>query len=195
MESLRAVLAGPAGERLYDWLGSDESHALVSSDEYAALTALTMAADSAKLTMRRAAAPPRIDEVDGARAVEGASMRFAVPAIPAEVLNALRLGQTLVAEVPAPTGRRAWVSIRPTDEAEDAAARAEGWKRSSHDRRFFVRHAEYLVEHLDGYDYDIGMREVAEAHVADEAGLWPLLAEWGVAPAELDYPWRTAFPE
>lgn len=101
----------------------------------------------------------------------------------------------MVAEVPAPSGRRAWVSVRPVDEAEDADARAGGWKRASQERRFVLRHAEYLVEHLEGYDYDIGMREVAVSEVADEVGLWRRLAEWGVAPTALQYPWRTAFPE
>jgi hypothetical protein len=81
------------------------------------------------------------------------------------------------------------------EEPADHEARARGWKPSSTDRRFVVRHREYLVEYLDGYDYDIGMREVAEREVASEAVLWQLLTGWDVAPAVLDYPWRTEFPE
>ena len=51
LEALRLGLAGSAGERLYDWLGSEASLSLVNCDEYVALTALTMAVDSAKLKM------------------------------------------------------------------------------------------------------------------------------------------------
>lgn len=40
---------------LYDWLSGDESYADEPSDEYVAITCLTMAADSARLRLRREA--------------------------------------------------------------------------------------------------------------------------------------------
>lgn len=146
--------------------------------------------------MRRGVPQPQAGDAGSASSAGSeASTELAHAEIPVATVSALRLGQVLVAEVPAPIGRRAWVAIRPASEPEDAAAQQQGWKRSSRAREFSVRHAEYLVEHLDGLDYDIGMRQVADARVAGEEALWRLLADWGVAPSELDYPWRSDFPE
>ena len=110
-------------------------------------------------------------------------------------LAALRLGQSLAAEVPATSAeRRAFVSIRPDLTGDDAAAEVDGWKRSDADRTFNLRQDEFRAEHLDGMDYDIGMVSVRSANVRGEPALLGVLAEWGLSPGELDYLRNTDHP-
>ncbi|MGA4994718.1 hypothetical protein [Nonomuraea bangladeshensis] len=114
---------------------------------------------------------------------------------PTDKLSALRLGRPLVAEVEA--GRpqyRAWIEIRPLRTEADDTARREGWTRNDETRGFQLTHCEFVIEHLDGWDYDIGRNEIKRTVAIDEADLLTLLQEWGVAPERCAYPWNTDFP-
>ncbi|MEV1200665.1 hypothetical protein [Microbispora rosea] len=114
---------------------------------------------------------------------------------PTDKLSALRLGGSLVAEVEA--GRpqyRAWIEIRPLRTDADEAAQREGWIRNDERRSFRLTHCEYVIERLDGWDYDIGSNEIMRIVATDEADLLTLLQDWGVAPERITYPWGTAFP-
>src|SRR3954470_12836986 len=42
----------------------------------------------------------------------------------------------------------------PDSDDHDEAARREGWVRHDQDRSFRVVHREYLIQELDGFDYD-----------------------------------------
>lgn len=114
---------------------------------------------------------------------------------PTDKLTALRLGRRLVAEVSSSAPlRRSFITIRPETEPEDAAARGEGWNRTSGSRSFLVDHWEYDEERLDTWDYDIGAVHVSRERAEDEAALDQVLARRGLARAAFDYPWRTADP-
>jgi hypothetical protein len=88
------------------------------------------------------------------------------PTRPPGLLNTLRLGRRLVAEVPAEPGRRAFVDITPERDDLDAQAASEGWQRPDHDRAFRVEHWDYDEQQIDGWDYDIGARQVRAARPA-----------------------------
>lgn len=114
---------------------------------------------------------------------------------PTDKLSALRLGRPLVAEVEA--GRpeyRAWIEIRPLRTDADDAAQQQGWTRNDERRSFRLTHCEYVIERLDGWDYDIGSNEIKRTVATDEADLQALLQHWGVAPEGFTYPWDTDFP-
>ena len=114
---------------------------------------------------------------------------------PTDKLSALRLGRPLVAEVE--VGRpqyRAWVEIRPLRTDADDAARREGWTRNDERRSFRLTHCEYVIERLDGWDYDIGSNELKRIVATDEANLLALLQDWGIAPERFAHPWNTDFP-
>jgi hypothetical protein len=53
LRELVAALAGKEGDVLYDWLAGPESRAAKPSREYLALTHMTMAADSARVKLKR----------------------------------------------------------------------------------------------------------------------------------------------
>ncbi|MDP9847750.1 hypothetical protein [Streptosporangium lutulentum] len=100
---------------------------------------------------------------------------------PVDKLSALRLGRSLVAEVEASRpAYRAWVEIRPLRTHADNGARREGWTRTDAKRAFQLTHCEYVTEHLDGWDYDIGSNEIKRTLAADEAQLLVVLQDWGV---------------
>ncbi|MBN6058110.1 hypothetical protein JYK22_39680, partial [Nonomuraea sp. RK-328] len=114
---------------------------------------------------------------------------------PTDKLNALRLGRPLVAEVTASRPEyRAWIEIRPLRTDADDAAQREGWTRNDAGRSFRLTHSEYVIEHLDGWDYDIGSNEIKRTIATDEADLSALLQDWGVAPERFTYPWDSDFP-
>jgi hypothetical protein len=52
LEELLDALAGPAGDAMYDWLAGPAAEATVT-DEYAAFTAMSMAADLARVIRKR----------------------------------------------------------------------------------------------------------------------------------------------
>lgn len=114
---------------------------------------------------------------------------------PIDKLNALRLGQRLVTEVPARgPGRRAFVGITPRTDAADSAARVEGWRRSDSARTFRLAHWDYDEDYLGGWDYDIGAEQVRTATAVGEAELLATLAEWKLEPGQFRYPWHTDDP-
>ncbi|GAA1002005.1 hypothetical protein GCM10009555_107550 [Acrocarpospora macrocephala] len=114
---------------------------------------------------------------------------------PVDKLNALRLGRLLVAEVKASRPEcRAWVAIHPLRIDVDRAAQREGWTRSDARRSFRLTHREFLTEHLDGWDYDVGSSEIKRTVATDEADLLAQLRAWGVPPEHLTYPWNTDYP-
>jgi len=53
LQTLVAALESPEADFLYEWLAGPESHSLKPTSEYLALTHLTMAADSARLKLKR----------------------------------------------------------------------------------------------------------------------------------------------
>ncbi len=111
-----------------------------------------------------------------------------------ELLNALRLGRRLVAEVPAGPGRRAFVDITPRSDDRDAHAATEGWQRPDHDRAFRVEHWSYDEQEIDGWDYDVNAQWVRTGAAANEAALLELIAAWGLRPVDFNYSWNTADP-
>ncbi|NUW45002.1 hypothetical protein HT134_33490 [Nonomuraea rhodomycinica] len=86
------------------------------------------------------------------------------------------------------------MEIRPLRTDADAAAQREGWTRNDEGRSFRLTHCEYVIERLDGWDYDIGSDEIKRTTAADEADLLALLQDWGVPPERFTYPWDTDFP-
>ncbi len=115
---------------------------------------------------------------------------------PADTLAALRLGRRLVVEVPASRpGRRAFVDVRPVQDAADVTASREGSVRSSAMRAFRLDHWEYDTQVLDGFDYDIGAEHIRCASAADEAHLLDVLRAWGLDPGEFRHLWDTADPQ
>ncbi|MFD0851195.1 hypothetical protein ACFQ07_03145 [Actinomadura adrarensis] len=114
---------------------------------------------------------------------------------PTDKLNALRLGQGLAAEVPASgPGRRAFVTIDPVSTPADAEAHREGWKRSDRNRGFRLLHWDYDVDHLDGWDYDIGAVLIRSATAGNEPELISTLDAWELRPDQFLYPWQTDTP-
>lgn len=75
-------------------------------------------------------------------------------------LSALRLGRRLVAEVPAAPGRRAFVDITPILDQRDHVAKHEGWTRPDRQRSYRLAHWDYDERQIDGWDYDLGARQV-----------------------------------
>ncbi|MBG0827646.1 hypothetical protein HS041_07700 [Planomonospora sp. ID67723] len=76
----------------------------------------------------------------------------------------------------------------------DVAAQREGWTRSDAGRAFRLAYREFVAEHLDGWDYDVGSREIKRVLAHDEAELIGLLQAWGVPLEHLAYPWNTDYP-
>jgi hypothetical protein len=114
---------------------------------------------------------------------------------PLPTLSALRLGRALAVEVPAlGPGMRAFVRVTPVREDRDVSAEREHWTRSSSNRRFVVSHREFLDEHLDSWDYDIGSVYRGRAEVVGEEALVAQLRAWGVEPDSLAYAWKTDDP-
>jgi hypothetical protein len=107
----------------------------------------------------------------------------------------LRLGQRLVAEVPARgPGRRAFVGITPVLVAADAAAERQGWKRSDSARRFRLDHWDYDADVIDGYDFDLGAVLIRGATATGESELTAMLGTWDLRPEQFRYPWDTDDP-
>ncbi|GAB3431898.1 hypothetical protein [Actinophytocola sediminis] len=114
---------------------------------------------------------------------------------PTNTLTALRLGQRLVAEVPASRpGRRAFVDITPLATAADADAHTHGWKRADHARTYTLRHWDYDTDRLDGFDYDIGAVLIRTATATGEPALTTTLETWHLRPDQFRYPWHTDDP-
>jgi hypothetical protein len=115
-----------------------------------------------------------------------------------ELFNALRLGQLLVAEVPAgDPGRRAFVAIYPLRTAGDVDAERGGWKKPVSDRGFNVYHREFAREHMEAgrcIGPGDGMWDLGEESVATESELEELLRRWAVPADELQYSWSTDYP-
>jgi hypothetical protein len=113
---------------------------------------------------------------------------------PAAKLSALRLGRRLVAEVPAAPGRRAFVGITPISDQRDHVAAQQGWVRPDSQRSFKLEQWDYDQQQIGGWDYDIGAQLVRADTADSESSLLALLAEWGLTPAQLNYPWDTDDP-
>jgi hypothetical protein len=119
--------------------------------------------------------------------------------ISSSLIEALRLGTPLAAEVPASnTERLAGILILPKREPEDFQAQREEWKANIPDRKFFVRWREYSRRHIEN-SWDIapgdGMWELKSAEVVGEQALEQLLREWGIPLEALTYLWKTNLPE
>ncbi|MGH3630364.1 MAG: hypothetical protein ACRDRL_23345 [Sciscionella sp.] len=114
----------------------------------------------------------------------------------AEMLSALRLGQRLVAEVPAARpGRRAFVDITPPTTPADRSAQLESWKQADQARSFRIEHREYEAERIAGFDYDTGAVLVRSATATGEPELITTLEAWHLKPDQFTYPWRTDDPK
>ncbi|GAA0555889.1 hypothetical protein [Actinomadura livida] len=110
-------------------------------------------------------------------------------------LNALRLGQWLVAEIPASApGRQTFVEIMPITTPADEQARREGWKRSDRARTFRLEHWEFDSERLFGFDYDIGAVLVRTGVAVGEPELNATLQVWQLDPGQFVYPWQCDYP-
>jgi hypothetical protein len=114
---------------------------------------------------------------------------------PIDKLNALRLGQRLVTEVPASRpGRRAFVGITPVTTPADVQAHRQGRKRTDRARTFHLQHWDYDAERIDGFDYDIGAVLIKAATAADEPELTATLQAWQLRSEQFLYPWQTDDP-
>ncbi len=118
--------------------------------------------------------------------------------LPAEKLNALRLGRPLTVEVPArSTDRRAWVAIYPEHDTQNDRAAAEQWTRGARDRTFNVLHREFDRVYID---QDLwcgpgdGMWEVRAAYCESEERLLELLADWQVDASQAEFVHRSEYP-
>ncbi|WP_211593485.1 hypothetical protein [Microbispora sp. H10836] len=118
------------------------------------------------------------------------------PEWPADKLNALRLGQRLVIEVPASQpGRRAFIDITPITTPADTQALQQGWKRADHSRTFRLQHWDYDAERINGFDYDIDAALIRATTVHGEPELTTTLQAWQLRPEQLLYPWQTDDPQ
>lgn len=114
---------------------------------------------------------------------------------PIDKLTALRLGQRLVAEVPAShPGRRAFVDITPVTTPADTEAHNQGRKRADKARTFNLQHWDYDGNRLDGFDYDIEAILIKTATIAGEHDLTTALEAWHLQPEQFRYPWDTDDP-
>jgi hypothetical protein len=114
---------------------------------------------------------------------------------PADKLNALRLGQRLVTEIPASQpGRRAFIDITPLTTPADAQARRQGWKQADHARTFRLQHWDYDTERIAGLDYDVGAVLIRATTAANEPELTTTLKAWQLRPDQFLYPWQTDDP-
>jgi hypothetical protein len=113
---------------------------------------------------------------------------------PLDKLSALRLGRRLVAEVPAAPGRRAFVDITPILDQRDHVAKHEGWTRPDRQRSYRLAHWDYDERQIDGWDYDLGARQV-RVDTCGEPRLLDLITAWGLTPAQFDYPWNADDPQ
>lgn len=192
-EIIRALREADADDEVARWLISEAD--APPSPEYLAITCLTMAADDARLRLAERVRAGSVTD-DGAGDVAGASPAGdgSDATWPVDLLNALRLGQRLVAEVPAGPGRRAFVDITPVTDDRDRRAEREGWRRSDPHRAFHVQHWDYDAQNIDGWDYDVGVRLVRSATAESEAALLELITSWGLRPTDFAYPWKTADP-
>jgi hypothetical protein len=115
---------------------------------------------------------------------------------PEAKLTALRLGQRLVAEVPASRAdRRAFIDITPVRTPADNEASRDGWKRTDSTRTFRMQHWEYHADRIAGFDYDIGSVLIRTATVTGEPELVNTLDTWQLRPEQLLYPWQTDDPK
>lgn len=114
---------------------------------------------------------------------------------PTDRLTALRMGQRLVAEVPATgPGRRAFIGITPILTPADAQACDEGWKLADTERAFRLQHWDYDGDRISGFDYDIGAILIRTATPASEHELNTMLDAWQLHPDQFLYPWQTDDP-
>lgn len=119
-----------------------------------------------------------------------------LPGWPVDKRNALRLGRRLVTEVPASgPGRRAFVDITPVATPADVVAHRQGWTRADHDRTFRLQHWDYDIDHIDGYDHDIGAVLIRDATSVGEEELTATLEAWDLRPEQFLYPWHTDDPQ
>jgi hypothetical protein len=116
------------------------------------------------------------------------------PTWPLNKLNVLRLGRRLVAEVPAPPGRRSFVDITPVRDDRDRLADHQGWNRPDTQRSFRLEQWDYDEQQIDGWDYDIGAERLRVATASDESSLLDLIVAWWLLPDDFKYPWDTADP-
>jgi hypothetical protein len=180
------------------WLADAANEATRVSHEYIAITCLTIAADHARLRLAQQRQTPNTTDVvpdaPSPPAVKATSENDAAPTWPPGLINALRLGQRLVAEVPTTPGRRAFVDITPIRDDRDALAEREGWQRSDRDRAFRVQHWDYEQEMIDGWDHNVGARRMGDATAPTESALLGVITAWGLRPTDFTYPWNTADP-
>jgi hypothetical protein len=118
--------------------------------------------------------------------------------LPEPLLQALRLGAPLAAEVEASGPERlAGVTIFPLRTDLDLQAEREHWKPGNVDRTFLVRWREYSRLYLEQrWDlFPSGMWELRKAKVTGEQALESLLQEWSVPITSLNYLWETEIPE
>jgi len=119
--------------------------------------------------------------------------------IPAPLMETLRLGKPLTAEVTASDPeRRAGVTIVPLHNDLDHQAGLEGWTPSIPDRTFAVYWREYSRQHIEN-DWDTGpndgLWEIRQAEIVGEAALEDFLQSWAVPFTALTYPWATDLPD
>ncbi|WP_336212628.1 hypothetical protein [Nonomuraea sp. LPB2021202275-12-8] len=115
---------------------------------------------------------------------------------PTDKLNALRLGQRLVTEVPpSRPGRRAFIDVTPVTTPADIQAHQQGWKRADHSRTFRLQHWDYDADRINGFDYDIDAVLVRGTTVDSESELTTTLEAWHLRPEQLLYPWQTDDPK
>lgn len=196
-EMLGALQDDSVWAEVDSWLVGPEADAVVPSREYVAITCLTMAADHARLQLGRLvqSSPTGVGrELPDRPPAQDLPIPGGQEPWPTELLNALRLGRRLVAEVPAAPGRRAFIDITPTRDDRDAQAEREGWQRSDRDRAFRVEHWDYDEQQIGGWDYDIGAQRVHAQVAADETALLGLIAAWGLRPTDFTHPWKTDDP-
>lgn len=195
LEEIVRALRDANIDEVQRWLIGPEAEAVSPTREYVAVTCLTMAADHAR---RRLAEQVRASSVTDDKPADPAKASSTGDGFtvtwPADLLNALRLGQRLVAEVPAGPGRRAFVDITPVLDARDRQAEQEGWQRSDPNRAFRVEHWDYDERTVGGWDYDVGARLVRSATPGSETALLELIAAWGPRTTDFTYPWNTADP-
>lgn len=97
-------------------------------------------------------------------------------------------GRSVAVEVPAASGRRAFVVVRPQGGAasiEESFRRAQAEGAVPVAESFVVGHYEYDATRLDGWDYDIGRTCHGEARVATVDEAEAVLRDWGFDASDL----------
>ncbi|MEU8800427.1 hypothetical protein [Spirillospora sp. NPDC048819] len=74
-------------------------------------------------------------------------------------------------------------------------AHRQGWTRADHDRTFRLQHWDYDIDHIDGYDHDIGAVLIRDATSVGEEELTATLEAWDLRPEQFLYPWHTDDPQ